>query len=316
MSLQSNSQRLIFQAVQVSLFGNIILFVIKVSALILVRSMAIATDLGITVAGLVVSVILYYSLKLANKPADLLHNYGYGKIEFVCEALEGIVLIGIGLVMSIQAISHLFHPSEMTAPWLGFGFSIVSSSINFIGAKWILSLGNRCQSPAVHAEGLHYKLEGFISLTVAIAFLIGVILSMTQLKAWSAYLDPAATLAVSFSIAIPSFRLAKHAFEKLLDASIDEKGKIEVIKQLSKYIDQCCEFRDIRSRTSGRANFVELKLVLPPHLTFQEAYTVAAALEQDLHDNIPECLATVTIYPCKEQCLSHKTPASPALALS
>lgn len=302
---QSNTQKLMFRAAQVSLFGNIILFGLKTAALILVNSLAIAADLGITVVGLVVSGILYYTIKLSNRPADFLHNYGYGKIENVCEALEGVVLIGIALAMSFQAMMHLFHPSEITAPWLGFGFSIVGSAINFMGAAWILSLAKQCESPAVRAEGIHYKLEGIISLTVAISFLLTVFLSWTSLKPWAVYLDPIATLTVSLLVAFPSFHLAKHAFVKLLDASIEEKGKMEVLKQLVKYIDQCCEFRDIRSRNSGRTNFVEVKLVLPPTLSFPAAYQLAANVDRHLRENILECEATVSIVPCTENCVTH-----------
>lgn len=300
---QKENQRLMFRAVQVSLFGNIILFVLKTTALLLVNSLAIATDLGITVVGLIVSVILYYSVKLANRPADPLHNYGYGKVENVCEALEGVVLIGIALAMSCQALTHLFHPQTIKAPWLGFGFSVVGATINFGGAFWILSLAQRCESPAVRAEGVHYKLEGFISSTVAVSFLLTVLLSLTPLKPWTVYLDPIATFAVSFLITVPSFHLARHAFLKLLDASLEEKGKMEVIKQLGKYLGQCCEFRDVRSRSSGRCNFVELKLVLPQAMSFQDAHRLAANVGKDLCDNIPDCEATVSIIPCAEDCI-------------
>ena len=295
-------QVLMFRAVQVSLFGNVILFVLKTAALLLVNSLAIATDLGITVVGLIVSVILYYSVKLSNRPADLRHNYGYGKVEHVCEALEGVVLLGIALLMSFQALTHLFHPKEITAPWMGFGFSVISSTINFAGAVWILSLARRCDSPAVRAEGVHYQLEGFISFTVAVSFLLTVGLSWTPLRAWAVFLDPAATLAVSFLIAPSSFRLVKQAFVKLLDASLEEKGKMEVLKQLGKYLGQCCEFRGVRSRSSGSRNFVELKLVLPRALSFPEAYQLAAKVERDLCHEIPECEATVSIIPCDEDC--------------
>ena len=313
-------QALMFRAVQISLFGNIILFILKISALFLVNSLAIATDLGITVVGLIVSIILYYSVRLANRPADLLHNYGYGKVEHVCEALEGVVLVGIALMMSFQALTHLFHPKEIAVPWLGFGFSVVGAAINFVGAFWILALGKSCDSPAVQAEGVHYKLEGFISLTVAGSFLVTVLLAMTPLKPWAVYLDPAATIVVSLLIAPSSFHLAKRAFVKLLDASFEEKGKMEVLKQLGKYLDRCCEFRDVRSRSSGRNNFVELKLVLPKALPFPDAYQLAASIEGDLREQIPECEATVSIVPCAEDCgilsSTKKCPYLPLRGLS
>lgn len=301
-----NDEKLVFRAVQVSLFGNLLLFVIKTAALIRVHSLAIATDLGITVVGLTVSVVLYYSLKLARKPADFLHNYGYGKMENVCEALEGIVLIGIGAIMSFQAVMHVLHPSEISSPWLGFAFSLAGSAVNFIGAAWILSIAGKCKSPAVRAEGIHYQLEGVISFTVAVSFLLTIGFSFTPFKAWAIYLDPLATLAVSFLIAIPSFSLTKHAFIKLLDASIEESGKMEVIKQLAKYIDKCCEFKDIRSRNAGRVNFVELKLILPPGMSFPAARAIAASVEKDLCENIPDCVPAVSIIPCTENCPWHK----------
>ncbi|MFZ5801633.1 MAG: cation diffusion facilitator family transporter [Candidatus Omnitrophota bacterium] len=294
--------QLMFRAAQVSLFGNILLFVLKATALVFVNSLAIAADLGITVVGLIVSGILYYSVELSSRPADPLHNYGYGKVEHVCEALEGMVLIGIAFAMSFQALMHLLHPKEIGMPWLGFGFSVISAMVNFIGAAWILALGRASDSPAVRAEGVHYQLEGFISLTVAAAFLLAVLLSRTPLSPWAVYLDPAATLIVSFLISLPSFGLAKRAFLKLLDASLEEKGKMEVMKQLGKYLGQCCEFRDVRSRSSGRHNFVELKLVLPKALPFDEAHRLAKSVERDLHENIPACEATVSIIPCAEDC--------------
>ncbi len=303
-------------AAQVSLGGNLFLFALKAAALVCVNSLAIATDLGITVVGLTVSVILYYSVKLANRPADFMHNYGYGKIEHVCEALEGVVLIGIALAMSFQALAHLLHhPKEIGSPWLGFGFSVISAAVNFFGSFWILALGKRCASPAVKAEGLHYQLEGYISSTIAVAFLIAVLLGKTALKPWAVYLDPLATLAVSILISVPSYRLAKDAFFKLLDASFEERGKMEVIKQLGKYMGRCCEFKEIRTRSAGRKHFVELKLILPRALPFRDAHRLASEVERDLCLSIPECTATVSIVPCNEDC-AFMTSSKPCPYLS
>lgn len=303
MQMQDHHQLLMFRAAQISLWGNIILFVLKATALVFVHSLAILTDLGITVVGLAVSIILYYSLKLANRPADGMHNYGYGKIENVCEAMEGVVLIGIAMVMSFQALTHFIHTKEITAPWLGFWFSVVGAGINFGGAAWILSLAKLSDSPAVRAEGVHYRLEGVISVTVAISFLLTVLFEETLLRPWAVYLDPAAALAVSIIVAVPSFGLAQHAFFKLLDASLEEKGKLKVMKQLAKYMDLCCEFRDIRSRSAGRKSFVEVKLVLPKQMPFSDAYRLGVRVEQDLVACISNCEATVGIVPCDEDCV-------------
>ncbi|MDD4356430.1 MAG: cation transporter [Smithellaceae bacterium] len=86
-------------AVRVSLICNVILFVIKIITLLIVNSLAVAADLGISAVALCVSGILYYAIKMSNKPADLFHNYGYGKVENVTEAIEVVVLIGLALAV-------------------------------------------------------------------------------------------------------------------------------------------------------------------------------------------------------------------------
>lgn len=303
--MKGAKQVIMLRAALVSLGGNIFLFVAKSTALIFVHSLAIAADLGITVVGLAISIIFYHFVKVANRPADFIHNYGYGKIEHVCEALEGAALIGIAMGMSIQAIRHLVHAPEINLPWLGFGFSMVSVAVNFIGSAWILSLAKASASPAVHAEGIHYRLEGFISLTVAAAFLLAILLTPTPFKPWVVYLDPVATLLVSGLITIPSCQLILRALRKLLDSSLEEENKMEVMKLLGKYLEQCCEFRGIRSRSSGRKKFVECTLVLPRAMSFPEAHKISARIEKDLRLSIPGCEATVQIMPCDESCVFH-----------
>ncbi|MBP7056782.1 MAG: cation transporter, partial [Candidatus Omnitrophica bacterium] len=144
-------EQYMIRAALISLWFNIALFTFKLAALILVHSLAIATDFAITVVGLTVSFILYKSLKLSTRPADLFHNYGYGKVEHVCEAMEGIVLIGIALIMSFQALATFFRPIHVTFPFIGLASSILSLSLNFIGAFFLFQLADKSMSPAVKA---------------------------------------------------------------------------------------------------------------------------------------------------------------------
>ncbi|MBU1727019.1 MAG: cation diffusion facilitator family transporter [Candidatus Omnitrophica bacterium] len=290
------------QGVKISLFGNLILFLVKATALPFVNSLAILSDLGISCVALAISIILYYSIKLADKPADPFHNYGYSKVENVCEAMEGVVLIGIILAISVQAAMNFIHPKHTNMPWVGFICSIISVVINFIGAFYILGLAKKSSSPAIHAEGLHYRLEGFISLAIGISFIISIILRLNGLNKIDAFVDPVATLLVSFMLIFPSFNLARSAFFKLLDASIEESSKMEVIKLLGKYSHKYCDFRDLKSRSAGRKKFVELKLILPEDIPFKEGHALAIALEKDISRNISESEIMIKVEPCGKDC--------------
>jgi cation diffusion facilitator family transporter len=293
----------ILLAVKVSLAANVLLFTIKGITLVIVNSLAVLADLGISVVALAVSVLLYYALNLADKPADLFHNYGYGKVEHVCEAIEGVVLIGLALAMSLQAGLHLIHPGEIKAPLVGFVASLLGVGINFWGARFILGEGERHDSPALRAEALHFRLEGFISLAISLAFALVMLFYFLGLLTPARYIDPIATLIVSAAIVFPSAGLLKEAFLKLLDASIGESGQMDVIRALTRHYHRYCNFKELRTRTAGRKRFVDLRLVVPEHVTVREAHRIAASIREEIAATIDESVVTVHLEPCAGDCL-------------
>lgn len=289
-------------AVKVSLISNIVLFVIKAVTLVIVQSLAVAADLGISVIALCVSGILYYAIKTSDKPADIFYNYGYGKIENVTEAIEGVVMIGLALAMSVQALMHLVRPGALHSPLVGLIGSSLGVVINFWGSSFIMRLADKSASPALRAEGIHFRLEGYISLTITLSFALVLILQFAGFHQVSAYVDPVATLIVSGAIAVPSVRLLKEAYMKLLDASIGETSQMDVIKALARHYDRYCDFKNIRTRSAGRIQFVDLHLVIPDHISVKHAHQIACALKQDIAENIAESEVTVHIEPCSRNC--------------
>ncbi|MFA5159053.1 MAG: cation diffusion facilitator family transporter [Candidatus Omnitrophota bacterium] len=314
MAQVSEKEICMLKAAKFSLLCNVFLFILKGSAIFLVNSLAIAADLGITVVGLTVSVILYYSIKLSNRPADYLCNYGYTKIEHVCEAMEGIVLIGIALAMSFQAFMNLFRPEVVPNPWIGFGCSVISATLNFVGAQYIFKMAKKSSSPAIQAEGVHYQLEGFISGTIALAFTVSISMKHLGFEAFESYVDPLATLLVSIMITIPSVKLARHAFFNLLDASIEEGGKLELMKLLGQYMHRCCEFKDIKTRISGRKKFIEIKVILPHNISLKQGHKVVHSLQQGISSQIAESEVMIQTEPCDGNCaFSQKNQRCPYL---
>lgn len=289
-------------AALISLWFNIALFVFKLIALVIVHSLAIATDFAITVVGLTVSIVLYNSLKLSIKPADLLHNYGYGKVEHVCEAMEGIVLLGIAAIMSFQALATFFRPSHVSFPWIGFASSTLSLTLNFIGAFLIFQLARKSSSPAVKAEGLHYTLEGFISTAIACAFIATILLRQSAYSFIEPYIDPAVTILVSLVISLPSIKLTKQAFVNLLDISIEEHGKMETVARLAQYADYYCNFKNVKTRTAGHKKFIEMKIIMPKDMPFSRAHKIVSMIEKDIATGVPNSEVTIAMMPCSKDC--------------
>ncbi|HPL13819.1 MAG TPA: cation diffusion facilitator family transporter [Candidatus Aminicenantes bacterium] len=301
--MNPNETRGLMLAVKASLFSNIALALIKAASFFIVNSLAVAADLGISFVSLGVSLFLYYAIRMSAKPADTFHNYGYGKIENVTEAVEGVILIGLSLSMSFMAVMHLVRPGgEVRYPAIGLTASLLGMAINFWGSGFILRLGRKYASPALRAEGLHFRLEGFISASVALSFVLVILLRKAGLAAAARYVDPSATLIVSLLIAVPSVRLLREAFMKLLDASIEEAGQMDIMKALARHFGVYCDFANIRTRTAGRRQFVDLTLILPADLSVKKAHAHAADLKNDLAVSIPESEIVVHMEPCAGDC--------------
>lgn len=298
----TDKKQYMMKAANISLWFNVVLFIFKLVALIVVHSLAIVTDFAITVVGLTVSIILYNSLKLSMKPADLLHNYGYGKVEHVCEAMEGIVLMGIAIIISFQAFAALFHPAHVAFPWIGFASSSLSLTLNFIGAFFIFQLARKSSSPAVRAEGVHYTLEGFISAAIACAFVVTIMLKQGAYAHIVPYIDPAVTIFVSLAISLPSIRLTRQAFVNLLDISIEEPSKMETVVRLAKHADYYCNFKDLKTRTAGHKKFIEVKIILPKDMPFSKAHKIVSKIESDVASGVPDSEVTISMVPCSKNC--------------
>ncbi len=101
---------------------------------------------------------------------------------------------------------------------------------------------------------------------------------------------------------VEAVRLLREAFMKLLDASIEEAGQMDIMKALARHYGVFCDFANIRTRTAGRRQFVDLTLILPAGLSIKKAHGHAADLKNDLAASIPESEIVVHMEPCAGDC--------------
>ncbi len=96
--------------------------------------------------------------------------------------------------------------------------------------------------------------------------------------------------------------MAKHAFLKLLNATIEEESMMDVINILGRYFEHYCEFSDLRARSAGRKIFVEVRLVLPEQMPLAHRHVIAVNMEKDIAQNVPGVEVTIKTAPCRRNC--------------
>src|ERR1700680_3218127 len=95
------------------LFVAVLLFLLKIIAWYLTRSVAILTDALESIVNIIAGLVGLYSLSIAYKPRDSNHPYGHGKAEFLSAAIEGTLIMLAGVFLIYEGGRQIFHPKDL-----------------------------------------------------------------------------------------------------------------------------------------------------------------------------------------------------------
>jgi cation diffusion facilitator family transporter len=120
--------------------------------------------------------------------ADLIHNVGDALtavpvgIAFLLRSFRAEKIAGLAVVLAIfisacvalyESIERLIHPQELSHLWVLAAAGLVGFAGNELAAQLRLRAGRRLSSPALIADGNHARVDGFVSLGVALGAPIG-----------------------------------------------------------------------------------------------------------------------------------------------
>jgi cation diffusion facilitator family transporter len=188
----------------------VILFILKIIAWWLTRSVAVLTDALESTVNVVAGFISLYSLFVAAKPRDKEHPYGHGKAEFISAAVEGSLVAMAGLVIIYEAIDNILHPHIIQK--LDTGMIIIGSTaiINYITGWYTIKTGRKNNSLALVASGKHLQSDTYSTIGImggmALIFLTGWI-----------WLDSAVAIAFAFFIIYTGYTIIRSSLAGIMD---------------------------------------------------------------------------------------------------
>jgi cation diffusion facilitator family transporter len=244
---------------------SVILFVIKVVAWYLTRSVAILTDALESTVNVVAGFISLYSLYVAAKPRDEDHPYGHGKAEFVSAAFEGSMIFIAGLIIIYEAINNLLHPH--TLQQLDFGIYLVSFTalVNFAVGYYCVKTGTRNNSLALVASGKHLQSDTYSTLGIV----AGLILMYFTHWGW---LDSAVAILFAFLIIFTGYRIIRSSLAGIMDEA-DRELLRKVVELLNgNRRENWVDLHNVRIIKYGSILHMDCHLTVPWYLNVHEAH--------------------------------------------
>lgn len=232
-------------------------------------------------------------LSLAATPPDENHPFGHGKAEYFSSAFEGFLILVAALSIGYASVGRLLAPQALESVGIGLAVSVAASAINLATARILLAVGRSQKSITLEADAHHLLTDVWTSVGV----IVGVGLVWLTGRLW---LDAAVALLVALNILWTGWRLMQRSAAGLMDMSVpaEEIQAIEAV--LASYRAQGLDFRALRTRQSGTAAFVTLRVLVPAGWSVQEGHDWAERVEADIRRALPQAQVTTRLEPLED----------------
>jgi len=224
------------------------------------------------------SVLNLIAVRYALMPADRNHRFGHGKAESIAALLQGLLIVGSGLFLIAEAVQRLLVPAPLGTAGLGIAVMLFTIAVTL----GLLALQNhvirRTQSAAIRADALHYRTDVLTNSAVLLALLLAQF-------GWTGG-DPLFALGIAVYILLAARTLIATALNELLDRELPASRRA-LILSVARAHPQVRGVHDLRTRTAGRVEFVELHLELDDELPLIRAHRIGDEVVAAIHSQLP-----------------------------
>lgn len=270
-SLESQSrEHLLKLATRAAMSVATILVIAKVIAWWYSGSVALLGSLVDSLMDTLVSLVNFFAVRYAIRPADDDHRFGHGKVEAVASLFQSLLIVGSSIFLLQYAIDRLMNPRPVeheTAAILVMCLSLALTSALVVFQRRIIAKTN---STVIAADSLHY----FTDLLGNAAVIIALIASVYGFQ----NVDAVIGVAIAIYIAYSAWEIARDAIDLLLDKELDDETREKIDKAI-RSVKGVHGYHDLRTRDSGGVVFVQLHLELPDKMYLIDSHRIADEVE-------------------------------------
>lgn len=252
-------------------------------------SIALLGSLADSLLDLAASLITLIAVRIALVPADREHRFGHGKSEGVAGLVQSLIISASALYVGFEAVKRLIAPEPLEAPGIALGtigVSLVLTLALFGFQRYVIA---KTGSLAISADSVHYQAD----ILTNIALLIG--LGASYHFGWYA-LDPLLGLLVAVLILWSVKQIAAESLDVLLDRELPGRSRHKIKAILGAH-PEVRGFHDIRTRSSGSMEFIQLHIELDPHMPLFEAHAISEEVAEEVQRAFPRAEVLIHIDP-------------------
>ena len=264
--------------------GNLFLFCIKIICAILTNSQAMLSDAFNSLSDICSSIMTYWGNKVASKPKDDSHNLGHGKAEYIYSLLISIVMFILALNVLIILYKSFFLNKKITFSFWSIIICITTIIIKLCLYLYTNKVAKKYNNLLIYANSKDHLSDIFLTLGT----LSAVIFSYYNIY----YVDFIISILISIWIIINGIKIFKQSYDVLMDKSISNQEKDEVLKIIESY-KEIKKINHFNSTPIGYQYQITFTIFVDGNMSTYESHEIANKLEKEITKKIPNIFLVV-----------------------
>ncbi len=260
----------------------------KFAAALLSGSLALLSEAVNNLGDVGVTLMSYFAIRYAAKPADDSHHFGHGKVEALSALIQTGVLVALAAFILIEGIKRLLYGGGDVEPGL-FSFGVLLVSLVVDTARW-LSL--RKVAKATGSQALAADALNFAADIVASALALG---GLAAARFGYPLGDAVAAIGVAVFIAVAGGRLGAATVGTLIDAA--PEGLEQPVRAIIAAVPGVIGIEHLRLRPVGTEVLGETEILVSRTLTLERVAAIRTAIAAAVRGAHPEVSVAVTTEP-------------------
>lgn len=270
----------------VSLIAAMALTSAKLVAGLLTGSLGLLAEAAHSALDTVASVITFFSVRVAGRPADENHPYGHGRVENLSAIIQGVLLLGTAAWILYESIQRIFfvHVEVATSFW---AFAVMGTSIvvDFWRSRMLTRAARKYNSRALEADALNFRADMFSSAVVILGLSLSAYGNAVGSEGFLQRADAWAALLVGLFIIGKSGQIALRSVNILLDLAPVELQ--ERVARAAESVPGVLGTRLVRLRESGDRKFADIIVTVSRTLSAAEAHEISDRIERSVREIDP-----------------------------
>ncbi len=236
------------------------------------------------------NVVGIIGIAVAARPPDREHHFGHGRYETLASMAIG-ALMAVGVLEIVQSAVGRWQTGETPqVTQLSFGVMLGTMAVNAGVTIWERRAAHRLRSDLLEADARHTGSDVLVSAAV----ILGLIGERSGFRG----ADAAVSLVVAGMVAWAAWGILREASLVLTDAATDVEPKALLAAIVT--APGAITAHNLRVRSSGGRNWVEVHVTVDPELTVKQAHEVATDVESAIRSEVgPETQAIVHVEPAE-----------------